>query len=255
MAIRLTIAGCCGRMGHTIASLASTDSRVKLAAAFERAGHESIGRDLGSVLGLSQSLGIMVTDNARLACSQGEVVIDFTHPDPTLHHIQIAQELHKPIVIGTTGFSSNQLEIIKQAARDIAIVLSPNMSVGVNVLFELVREAAGKLGIAYDVEIVESHHRHKQDAPSGTAKRLADSVAQARGQSVEKIPVHALRAGDIVGDHTVLFAGSSERLELTHRAHSRKVFAQGALRAALFLHHQPPGLYDMSHVLKAVTGD
>jgi len=153
------------------------------------------------------------------------------------------------MVIGTTGLSDAQRETIRLVSATIPIVLSPNMSLGVNVLFELAQAAAHRLGPGYDVQIVESHHRHKPDAPSGTAKRLAEVLASARHHLPAAIPVHAIRAGDIVGDHTVIFAGPSERMELTHRAHSREVFAQGALRAARFVVGKPPGLYDMSHVL------
>ena len=155
------------------------------------------------------------------------------------------------MVIGTTGLSDAQRAILQEASNAIPIVYSPNMSLGVNVLFELARLAAERLGRAFDVEIVESHHRQKKDAPSGTAKRLMEVVASARGQQSRDIPVHAVRAGDIVGDHTVILAGPAERLELTHRAHSREVFARGALKAAQFVVTQKPGLYDMSHVLRA----
>jgi 4-hydroxy-tetrahydrodipicolinate reductase len=191
-----------------------------------------------------------VVADARAAIGRGDVVIDFTLPEATVANVQVAQELRKPMVIGTTGLSDAQLAILKSASRVIPLVISPNMSVGVNVLFELVQVAAQRLGDSYDAEVVESHHRHKKDAPSGTAKRLAELLASSRKQPTGSVPVHAIRAGDIVGDHTVILAGSSERLELTHRAHSREVFAQGALRAAGFVATQQPGLYDMSHVLK-----
>src|SRR3989338_10147384 len=178
-------------------------------------------------------------------------MIEFTAPEVTVEHVQLAQRLRKPMVIGTTGLSDAQRGVLASASKAIPIVFSPNMSLGVNVLFELAQLAAKRLGPSYDVEVVESHHRHKKDLPSGTAKRLAQALAAARGVSPEKIPVHAVRAGDIVGDHTVILAGPSERLELTHRAHHRDVFAQGALRAAQFVVTQKPGLYDMSHVLNA----
>ena len=249
MAIKLVISGCCGRMGRSIASLALQDSVFAIGAALEAAGHEAVGRDLGTVLGRAASVGVRISDDAKGAISQGDVLIEFTAPDVTTAHTQLARQLRKPMVIGTTGLTETQQEAIRQAAKTIPIVLSPNMSVGVNLLFELARLAAQRLGTAYDVEVVEAHHRQKKDAPSGTAKRLADVLAAARGQASGSIPVHAVRAGDIVGDHTVILAGPAERLELTHRAHSREVFAQGALRAARFIAAQPPGLYDMSHVL------
>ena len=249
MAIRLVISGCCGRMGQAIARLALQDSFFSLGAALEVAGHEAIGRSAVAVLGHPSAGELKVVDDARAAISQGDVVIEFTAPDVTVAHAQLAQQLRKPMVIGTTGLSADQQEVLRAASKTIPIMFSPNMSVGVNVLFELAQVAAQRLGPAYDVEIVESHHRHKKDAPSGTAKRLAEVLAAARSQRADAIQIHAIRAGDIVGDHTVVFAGSAERFELTHRAHSREVFAQGALRAARFVANQKPGLYDMSHVL------
>lgn len=253
MAIKVTIAGSCGRMGRTIASLALQDFQgvVAVAAALEAAGHDAVGRDYGTVLGRTSPLGVIVSADANTAISQGDVLIEFSAPEATVAHVQLAQELRKPMVIGTTGLSEAQRASLVSAAKVIPLVISPNMSVGVNLLFELAQLAAQRLGPSYDVEVVESHHRHKKDAPSGTAKRLAEILAAARRQAASAIPVHALRAGDIVGDHTVILAGSAERLELTHRAHGREVFAQGALKAAQFIVRQNPGLYDMSHVLTA----
>ncbi len=252
MSIKLIISGCCGRMGQTIARVALQDSAFSLGAALEARGHAELGRDYGLALTHPTDLGVKVIDDAQTALSHGDVLIEFTTPDVTTTHTQLAQQLKKPMVIGTTGLSDAQLETIRLASNTIPVVVSPNMSLGVNVLFELARTAAQRLGPDYDVEVVESHHRQKKDAPSGTAKRLASVLATARKQSAGAIPVHAVRAGDIVGDHTVILAGPSERLELTHRAHSRDVFAQGALRAAQFVAKQKPGLYDMSHVLAAL---
>ena len=239
-------------MGQTIASLALHDFHAvySLAAALEAPGHEAVGRDYGSVLGHPSPLGVPVIDDARQAIAQSDVLIEFTVPDVTLAHAQLAQELRKPMVIGTTGLSETQHQTLRLIAEKIALVVSPNMSVGVNVLFELAQLAAQRLGRGFEVEVVEAHHKQKKDAPSGTAKRLAELLAAARKQSQDAISVHAIRAGDIVGDHTVILAGPSERLELTHRAQSRQVFAQGALKAAQFVVTQKPGLYDMSHVLK-----
>jgi len=250
MAVTLVISGCCGRMGSRIASLALEDSVFAIGAALEANRHARQEQDFGEVLG-RRPLGVRVGTDARMALSRGDVVIEFTSPEVTMEHLRIAQELKKPMVIGTTGLSEAQVNEIRTAAKAIPIVLSPNMSLGVNVLFELARTAAQRLGEAYDVEVVEAHHRQKKDAPSGTAKRLASVLASARQQSAEQIPVHAVRAGDIVGDHTVVLAGPSERVELTHRAQSRDVFAKGALRAAQFVVGRSPGLYDMSDVLKA----
>lgn len=253
MTVGLAIAGCCGRMGRTIAmlTLRDWDALFALKGALELPGHEAVGRDYGTVLGRSSPLGLSVVDDARAALSGSDVCLEFTTPEATITHVEVAQELRRPMVIGTTGLSEAQLSTLRSAAQRIPIVFSPNMSLGVNVLFELARAAAERLGSTFDVEVVESHHRQKQDAPSGTAKRLAEVVAAARKQPVNAVPIHAIRAGDIVGDHTVILAGRSERLELTHRAHSREVFAQGALRAAQFIHRQRPGLYDMSDVLRA----
>lgn len=237
-------------MGSRIAMLALADSAFAVGGALEASGHLCLGRDAGECLGLAP-LGVRVTDDARAALNGGDVLIEFSQPAATVEHVRAARQLKKPAVIGTTGFSDAQRAAIVEAAKDIPIVLSPNMSVGVNLLFELVELAAKRLGLGYDVEVVEAHHHAKKDAPSGTAKRLAEGLAASRRQPVSQIPVHAIRAGDIVGDHTVVLAGPSERLELTHRAQSRDVFAQGALKAAAFVRSQKPGLYDMRHVLSA----
>lgn len=255
MAIKLTISGCCGRMGRSIAALALADSAFTIGAALEAAGHEAIGHDYGAVLGRADTLKVPIVDDPRGAIQRGDVLVEFTIPVVTVEHVQLAQQLGKPMVIGTTGLSEAQIGTLQSAAKAIPIVFSPNMSVGVNVLFELAQVAAQRLGAAFDVEVVESHHHQKKDAPSGTAKRLAELLASSRKQPAASIPVHAVRAGDIVGDHTIIFAGPAERLELTHRAHSREVFAQGALKAARFVVRQRPGLYDMSHVLKEATSN
>ena len=251
MTIKLVISGCCGRMGSRIASLGLRDTGFTVAGAIESAGHQAVGHDLGSRLSQGSPIGVPITDDAKAAINAGDVLIEFTGPEATIEHVRLAAQLKKPAVIGTTGLTDAQRAEIVQAAKTIPIVLSPNMSVGVTLLFELAQLAAQRLGSAYDIEIVEAHHKAKLDSPSGTAKRLAEVVAEGRRQPIEKIPVHAIRAGDIVGDHTVVFAGPSERLELTHRAQSRDVFAQGALRAARFLAGRPPAkLYDMRDVLR-----
>ena len=237
-------------MGQAIGQCALADGAFGIRAALESKGHEAIGRDYGTVLGRPIASALRVVADERLAISQGDVLIDFTVPEATVAHAQLAQELRKPMVIGTTGFSEDHMKKLRAVAKTIPIVLSPNMSVGVNVLFELAQLAAQHLGPDYDVEVVEAHHHQKKDAPSGTAKRLAQAAGEGRGRSAADIPVHALRAGDIVGDHTVIFAGPSERLELVHRAHSRDAFAVGALRAARFAHGRRAGLYSMVDVLK-----
>lgn len=250
MAIKLTIAGACGRMGQAIARLALADGTFALAGALEAKGHPALGQDYGTLLGQPAPVKVLVSADEEGALKASDVMIDFTSPEATVAHVQWAQRVGKPLVIGTTGLSAEQQAALKTASQKIAIVFSPNMSIGVNVLFELAALAAQRLGKGYDVEVVEAHHHHKKDAPSGTAKRLAEVLAQARAQETSAIPVHAVRAGDIVGDHTIILAGPAERLELTHRAHSREVFAQGALRAAQFVITQRPGLYDMGAVLR-----
>ena len=236
-------------MGSRIASLALQDSIFSIAGAIESKEHQAMGQDLGSLLNL-KAIGVRVNDDANTVISAGDVLIEFTRPEATVDHVRLAAQLKKPAVIGTTGLSEAQYRAIAEAAKTIPIVLSPNMSVGVNLLFELVRTASQRLGLTYDVEVIEAHHHAKLDTPSGTAKRLAELLAAQRQQPLEHIPVHATRTGDIVGDHTVVFAGPSERLELTHRAHSRDAFALGALQAARFLAGKPPAkLYDMRDVL------
>ncbi len=246
---RLVISGCDGRMGRAIATLALQDSALVVSGALEAKGHETIGKDYGRVLGRSADLGVKVTDDAREVIRQGDVLVEFTSPQATVEHAGLAAELGTPIVIGTTGLSEADRRQIARAAKTVPVLVSPNMSLGVTVLLSLVHAAATQLGAGYDVEVVEAHHREKRDAPSGTAKLLALTLARALGRSEEAIPTHAIRAGRIVGDHTVLFAGPHERLELTHHAQSREAFAEGALRAARFLVGRTPDLYDMFHVL------
>lgn len=249
--VRLVISGYCGRMGSRIAALASTDGAFRITGALEHAGHACVGRDAGECLGLRR-LGVRVSDDAERAIAAADVLIEFSSPVATLANLRVARRLKRRVVIGTTGLKPAQQRHIAAASRTIPVLQAPNMSVGVNLLFELAAQAAGRLGEEYQLEIVEAHHRHKQDAPSGTAKRLAEVVAGARRVPAARIPVHAIRAGDIVGDHTLLIAGPGERLELTHRAHSRDTFAQGALRAAQFLARQRrPGLFGMQDVLRS----
>ena len=229
-------------MGQAIARCALANPAFEIGSALEAPHHKALGRNIG--------IGVRPIASISEAFRRGQVIVEFTEPRATMQHVLVATVFKKPMVIGTTGLSHSQQAKLREASRQMAIVFSPNMSVGVNLLFELAQLAAQRLGPGYDVEVVEAHHRQKYDAPSGTAKRLADVLAAARQQPVSAIPVHAIRAGDIVGDHTVVLAGPSERLELTHRAHSREVFAQGALRAAQFVVTQQPGLYEMSDVLK-----
>lgn len=262
--LRVIITGAGGRMGGAlIAALAEVGS-LRLAAATEQPESPAVGRDVG---------GVRVTTDFAAALPGADVVIDFTRPEATLSHAAACVTARRPLVIGTTGFPAAAKETLAAAARSIPIVLAPNMSVGVNVLFKVASEVASVLGDTYDIEIVETHHRLKKDAPSGTALRLAEVLAQSLGLDAQrdlirtrdgdigerprrKIGVQTLRGGDVVGDHTVFFLGNGERIELTHRATSRTNFAQGALRAAQWIVGQPPGLYDMQDVLglRATSG-
>lgn len=234
--IKLGILGAGGRMGRRIIELAREDKDLEVTLALERRGHPIIGREIGAIKVSSSGDGIFLVD----------AVIDFTLPEASLNNIDYVLKYKKPLVLGTTGFKDNEVERIKEAARSIPIVFSPNMSIGVNLLFGLAAEVAKKLGTDYDIEIVEAHHKAKKDAPSGTAKKLGQVIADAAGRN---ITIHAIRAGDIVGDHTILYAGNQERIEIRHQAHSRDVFALGALRAAKWVVNKPAGLYSMQDVL------
>jgi len=259
--IRVAINGACGRMGSEIILLALEDKELRVAAALEYHAHPQIGADIGAALGRG-TLGLAVS---HTLAAEADVLIDFTDPAASMEALWICQDRKMAMVIGTTGHTTEQKASIEDVAETIPIVLAPNMSVGVTVLFELVRRAAQLLDERYDVEIIEAHHRFKKDAPSGTAKGLVEAIVDGRKSEGAKvvygragavgergqgeIGVHAVRAGDIVGDHTVMFARTGERVELTHRAHSRQGFARGAIRAAKFVFGKRPGLYTMRDVL------
>ena len=260
----IAVAGSGGRMGQALieAILAAPD--LQLCAALEHPASAFIGRDAGERFGYST--GVQVASDIDAAIKTARVLIDFTRPEGTLAHLRAARAAHCAMVIGTTGLSDAQKSEISAAAKDIPVVLAPNMSVGVNVMLKLIEVTAKSLGDDYDVEIIEAHHRHKVDAPSGTALRLGEAVAQALNRDLKQCAVYGregvtgerdtrtigfatVRGGDIVGDHTVLFAGTGERIELTHKASSRATFALGALRAARFVMNRADGLYDMQDVL------
>ena len=262
--MKLAIAGATGRMGRALIEAVLADAELELAAALERAGHPALGREVGGLVGLPCALKLSADVGAALAAA--DALIDFTRPEGTLAHLEACARLGKSMVIGTTGFSEAQKARIGEAAKRLALVMAPNMAVGVNATFKLAETAARILGDAYDVEIVEAHHRHKVDAPSGTALKLGEVVARALGRSLadcavygregdtgerdpKAIGFHAIRGGDIVGEHTVIFAGAGERVEITVRSSSRMTYAIGALRAAKFLRGAKPGLYDMFDVL------
>jgi 4-hydroxy-tetrahydrodipicolinate reductase len=263
--IRVVVTGACGRMGGHIIRMVRSEEGLILAGATERAGFPA-GLDAAAAAGLPPA-GIPVAIDLAEALARGaDVVVDFTSCEASIVHAETCAARGVALVIGSTGFSKEERGRLEAAARRVPIVLSPNMSVGVNVLFALVGEAARILGDAYDVEIVELHHKKKKDAPSGTAMRLAEVAAEALRRDPAKdlafarhgiigerppreIGVQALRGGDVVGEHTVYFAGEGERLELTHRATSRDQFARGAVRAARWVVGKPPGQYDMAEVL------
>jgi 4-hydroxy-tetrahydrodipicolinate reductase len=265
--IKAVVTGAAGRMGSRIINVLSMSEGIRLSGAVERKGHPLMGQDSYGPAGLPAG-GVLtvITDDLAAALKTGDVLIDFTFPEVSLEHIKASAALGKPIVIGSTGFSKDQLDIIMNYAQKIPCVLSPNMSVGVNVCFKVLADLAKTLGNDFDVEIVEAHHRLKKDAPSGTAVRMGEVVANALGRDYrkaakyhregitgertkEEIGMQTIRGGDIVGEHTVYFIGMGERIELTHRAHTRDMFARGAVRAAKWVVGKKPGLYDMQDVL------
>ena len=263
-ATRIAIAGSGGRMGRMLLEAVAQDSHAALAAALEVAGSPQVGRDAGEMVGAPR--GVLISDKPEQALAGTDVLIDFTRPEGTLQHLAICRRLKVRMVIGTTGFGEAGKKAIADAAREIGIVFAPNMSVGVNVTLKLLELAAQAMGSDHDIEIIEAHHKYKVDAPSGTALKMGEVVAGAMGKKLADCAVYAreghtgerkpgsigfatIRGGDIVGDHTVLFAGTGERVEITHRSSSRTTYAQGALRAAQFLMGKPAGLYDMWDVL------
>ena len=261
---RVAVAGASGRMGRMLIEAVLDAPDCVLSAALDRADSPAIGQDAAS--GLGRSGGVTVSADLQAAAAVSDVLIDFTRPEGTLAHLQACRLHGTRMVIGTTGFSDAQKAEINAAAKDIAIVMAPNMSVGVNVTLKLLQMAAQALSTGYDIEIIEAHHRHKVDAPSGTALKMGEVIAQALGRDLKDCAVYeryghtgerdpstigfsTIRGGDIVGDHTVLFAGTGERIEVTHKSASRSTYAQGGLRAARFLAGRTSGLFDMFDVL------
>jgi 4-hydroxy-tetrahydrodipicolinate reductase len=235
--IKLGVSGVCGKMGRRIFELASHDKDFEMTLALEKKGTPMIGKDMGKLKISSSSDGVFLID----------VFIDFTIPEATEANLDYIAKYKKAAVIGTTGLNGVQISRIEEISKVVPIVFSPNMSVGVNVLFSVLPEISRRLGPDYSVEIIEAHHKTKKDAPSGTAKKLAQILAEAKGK---EIPTHSVRLGDIVGDHTVIFCGNSERIEIKHQAHSRDLFAIGAIKAAKWVFNKPAGLYSMQDVLK-----
>jgi len=260
----VAVAGASGRMGHMLIEAIRESGDCQLAGALDIASSPAIGNDAAAFLGLAS--GVPVSSDVRAALANSQVLIDFTRPEGTLAHLKACRELGVNAVIGTTGFTEDQKAQIADAARDIAIMFAPNMSVGVNVTMKLLEMAAKALSTGYDIEIIEAHHRHKVDAPSGTALKMGEVIAQALGRDLKECAVYAregvtgardpstigftaIRGGDIVGDHTVLFAGTGERIEITHKSASRSTYAEGSLRAVRYLAGKKNGLFDMFDVL------
>lgn len=261
---RVAVAGATGRMGHMLIEAIRASGDCQLTGALDVAASPAIGNDAAAFLGVAS--GVPVVADVRAGLADSKVLIDFTRPEGTLAHLAACRELGVNAVIGTTGFSDEQKSRIAEAAKDIAIVFAPNMSVGVNVTLKLLEMAARALSTGYDIEIIEAHHRHKVDAPSGTALKMGEVIAEALGRDLKECAVFAregvtgerdpstigfsaIRGGDIVGDHTVLFAGTGERIEVSHRSSNRAGYAQGSLRAVRFLAGRRSGLYDMFDVL------
>jgi 4-hydroxy-tetrahydrodipicolinate reductase len=262
--LEVAVAGSSGRMGRTLIQAVLQAPDAHLAAALEQPGSPHVGKDAGELVG--EPCQVTVSEEVERALAGCHVLIDFTRPAGTLRHLAVCRALGVKLVIGTTGFDEEQKRTIAEASRDLAIAMAPNFSIGVNVAFRLIELAASRLGPGYDVEILEAHHRHKVDAPSGTALRMGEIVAQALGRDLKSSAVYGregvtgerdeatigfatVRGGDLVGEHSVMFLGTGERLEITHRSSARATYAQGALRSARFLMDKPRGLYDMQDVL------
>ena len=261
---KIAVAGASGRMGHMLIEAIRGSDDCKLSGALDVAASPAIGSDASAFLG--HSSGVMIQSDTREGLKNAGVLIDFTRPEGTMAHLSVCRELGVKLVIGTTGFSDAQKAEIALAAKDIAIVMAPNMSVGVNVTLKLLEMAAKALATGYDIEIIETHHRHKVDAPSGTALKMGEVVSKALGRDLKghavfaregitgardpsEIGFSAIRGGDIVGDHTVMFAGIGERIEITHKSSTRQGYAEGALRAVRFLTGKKSGMFDMFDVL------
>ncbi len=262
---RIAVMGAAGRMGRNLIEAIGQAQGAQLTAAIDRADSSLIGADVGELATLGK-LGVTLVGDLGQALDQFDVLIDFTHPSVTLKNLEVCRQAGKAMVIGTTGFTAEEKQRLAEAAKEIPIVFAANFSVGVNLCLKLLDTAARVLGDEVDIEIVEAHHRHKVDAPSGTALRMGEVVASALGRDLQKVAVYGregqtgareretigfatVRAGDVVGDHTVLFAAEGERVEITHKASSRMTFAKGAVRAALWLRNRTAGLYDMQDVL------
>ncbi|SEJ03491.1 dihydrodipicolinate reductase [Pseudomonas linyingensis] len=263
---RIAVMGAAGRMGKTLIEAVQQAPGATLSAAVDRPDSSLVGADAGELAGVGR-LGVVLAGELAQVLDDFDVLIDFTHPSVTLNNLAVCRAAGKAMVIGTTGFTAEEKQLLAEAAREIPIVFAANFSVGVNLCLKLLDTAARVLGDEVDIEIIEAHHRHKVDAPSGTALRMGEVVANALGRDLHKVAVYGregqtgararetigfatVRAGDVVGDHTVLFAADGERVEITHKASSRMTFAKGAVRSALWLQGRAPALYDMQDVLE-----
>ena len=261
---RIAVAGASGRMGRMLIEAIHNSEDCVLAGALDVPGSPALGIDATAFLGSAS--GVVITSDLRQGLAQAQVLIDFTRPEGTLAHLEVCKDLGVKLVIGTTGFSDEDKKTLAEGAKQVAVMLAPNMSVGVNVTLKLLEMAAKALSTGYDIEIVEAHHRHKVDAPAGTALKMGEVIADALGRDLAECAVYeryghtgardpssigfaTVRGGDIVGDHTVLFAGIGERIEITHKSSSRETYAQGSLRAVRFLADKPQGMFDMFDVL------
>jgi len=255
--IKVIVCGACGRMGREVIAKLIDGKEMTLVGAVEAPHHPSIGEVVG---------GVRIISDLEKVAQPGAVVIEFTTPQATIEHLKIARRKKMCMVIGTTGFKEDEYDEIRKASQVIPILISPNMSIGINVLFKVVEQITKALGADFDKEIIEAHHRNKKDAPSGTAKRIAEVIARAEGENLSRvgiygrkgviggrsrkeIGIHAVRGGSVVGDHTVLFAGEGERLEIIHRAESRQIFARGAILSAKFISKEKKGLFDLQDAL------
>lgn len=263
--IKVSVIGAAGRMGQSIINLLCQDGEIKIVGAVERSGHPYLGSDAGGLAGLSD-INVPLTNDLKESSSEADVIVDFTSPGSTLEAAEYASLEGKAMVVGTTGFTGDERKRLEQLSKTFPCVIAPNMSIGVNVMFEMTKILARTLGDEYDVEIIEAHHRHKVDSPSGTALRLGEAAAEGLGRDFQdvarferhgsigerkqkEIGIQTIRGGDIVGEHTVMFIGEGERIELTHRALNRDNFAKGVVRAVKWIHGKSPGRYTMKDVL------
>ena len=263
--IKVVVTGAYGRMGSRILKLLLNEKGIEVVGATERHGHPSLGNDAGEVVG-EKRINVSLSESLEVSASQADVIVDFTSPQASINHVKYASMTGKPMVIGTTGFSSKEQKELETLARQFPCVISPNMSIGVNVMFEISKQLAQLLGNEFDIEIIEAHHRKKVDSPSGTAIKLGEIVADASGREFKsaakferyghigerkpnEIGIQTIRGGDIVGEHTIMFCGLGERLELTHKALNRDIFARGAIHALRWVVGKPPGIYSMKDVM------